>query len=597
VNLPARAEGGKGLVVHGIGIACFGVFVGCFFALIRWTYPEIGHDYRFFFAELLEGIWQFHHFGIGIPRYAVHLCGGSVLYGNPQDMFYSPTQFFALLLDPWRAIQLTILIFLIVGYVGWYRVGRDLLGISKQWSHVLALVVQANGFYFIHLVAGHVTYHAFALLGWFFLLLFDRKEFSDRASAAKRAAAFALLCAYVLYSGSWFVLFFLAIGFLLVLPLEIFLVDHPWKRFKQIMLRTTLFGAAALAIMGSKLVAIYSFMRFYPRVTPLITQDPSRSTVGFIADALWGLPQNGQRLGDLPGWPHEKSMLLSPITLIGLALGLMHLRLSISRKTGMKKVSHVAFVLGYGGLLLAMMIHLVRGYGWIADAVHRLPVGSSQYVSSRYLYLFALLLSVAGIWSMSKMMGYLGSRWNTIGMLFAAVTTIAAFAFGYVGMLPEVGMWTNVKDHRELWRRFDVSSPVAQVVSDTDFLSGTGRSCYEPILNSANNPSSVLHVGPVSDVENGYFNLMNPSCYQYPSENHCKPGDRIAVDDAENFAHFTHGLPVTWKVSRAQRVADVASGISLLCLLALFRYSSLLLGRGFRRSRSQPVTESTRSPQ
>jgi hypothetical protein len=400
-----------------------------------------------------------------------------------------------------------------------------------------------------------------------------------------------LLSAYVLYSGGWFVLFFLGIGFLLVLPLEIFLVDHPGKRLLQIMRRLSLFGVAALAIMISKLVAIHSFMRFYPRERPLISQDPSRSTVGFVADALWGLPQNGQRLGELPGWPHEKSVLIAPITLIGLVLGLVLLRLSISRKTGLAKFRLVVFALCYGGILLASMIQLVRGYGWIAEAIHRLPIGSSQYVSSRYLYLFSLLLSVAGVWSLGKMMGYLDDRWNILAMAFAGVTTVSALVFAYVGMLPEVGMWTNVKDYRELWTRFNVSSSVTRVVADTDFPSGTGRLCYEPILNSADNPSSVLHVGPISDVENGYFNLMNPSCYQYPIENHCKPGDRISVEDGENLSRFARGLPVTWKVSRAQRLADGVSGVSLLCLLALFRYSPLLLRRRFRHSRHRAVPE------
>lgn len=568
------------LATHGIGCASFGLFLVCFFALLHWHFPIVGHDYHLFFNQLLEGAWLFHHSGLDIPRYSVHVCGGSVLYGNPQDMFYSPAQFLSLILGPWFAIQSTILVSLIAGYVGWYRAGRDLMRLSKQWSHVLALVIQANGFYFMHLMAGHVTFHAFTFLGWFFLLLLDRNELVERRTVVRRTAAFALLCAYVLYSGNWIVLLFLGIGLCLVLPLDLFLAEDPIRRLRHLALRFALFGAAALMITSSKLVAIASFMRILSGEAPSIIQDPSHSALWLVAKALWGIPQSKYLLeGMQPEYIHEKSMLIAPVTLFGLFLGGFILIGSIRKKTGADRIGLLVLAGAYGGAMVMMMVQLVRGNSWIAEAFHELPLGVLQRISTRYLYLFSLLLSVAGIWALAKIMEYFGGRANTRGMLFAAATTVAAFFVGYVGMLPEVGLWPNVNDHRDLWRRFDRSSFVAQVVPATDFVAGTGRTCYEPILNAAGNPSSVLHVGSVWDRDNGYFNLMNPACYQYPEENSCKPGDRIAVDDAENLMRLTRGLPVTWKVSHAQQVADVVSSLSLLLLLVLLRYPTLLLGR------------------
>jgi hypothetical protein len=564
---------------HGFGIASFAAFLACFLVLINWYFPAVGHDYYLFFGELLEGKWLFHHFGLAIPRYALHLCGGSVLYGNPQDMFYSLAQVFFLLWGPWTAVLLTISVSLIAGYVGWFRVGRDLMGLSKQWGHVLALVVVSNGFYFMHLAVGHVTFAAFPLLGWFFWLLFERQDPAGPATVARKTAVFALLSAYVLYSGGWIVLLFLALGFLFALPVDVFLSEHPWKRLAQIMSRTALFGIAALAILGSKLVAIYSFMRFFPRAVPLVAQDPSRSALGFIVKALWGIPQTGQLLDGMPGYAHEKSTLIAPIALVGLVVGLLLLISSIRRRTGKGRVVLLVFASAYGGAVSMSMLQLVRGYGWIAQALHALPVGAAQRISSRYLYLFSVLLSLAGVWSVAKAMAHFGNKWNTRGVILATATTVAAFGIGCAGLLPIIGFWPNANDHREVWRRFDPSIPVTQVVEGTDFLAGTGRTCYEPVLNAADNPFSVLHVGRVSDVDNGHFNLMNPACYQYPDENHCKPSDRISVADADNLARFTRGQPVTWKVSRAQEAADIVSVMALLLCLVALRYSALLFGR------------------
>ena len=558
---------GRGLAVHGIGIANFAAFLACFFVLIHRYFPAVGHDYHSFFSELLEGKWQFHHFGLAIPRYALHLCGGSVLYGNPQDMYYSLAQLLALVLGPWPAIQLAVLVSMVAGYVGWYRVGRALLGLPTPWSHVLALVVLSNGFYFAHVAAGHVTFHAFALLGWFFLLLFERTTLPLRALVVSRASAFALLCAYVLYSGNWIVLLYLAMGFCLVLPLDIYLSEFRRDRLVQLAVRCAIFGAAALAIMGSKLVAIYSFMRFFPRESPIMAQDPTFSALWYIAKALWGIPQSGQLLATMaPSYVHEKTVLISPVTWIGLVIGLVLLVRSIRKSTGKQRVSVLVFAAVYGGAVLLAMIQLVRGYGWVAEAFHRLPVGASQRASSRYLYLLSLVLSLAGVWSLAKAMANLKRTWNILGMVVASLATVAAFVFGYGGMMSEFGFWPNANDHRELWWKFNPSIPVTRVVEGTDFVAGTGRTCYEPVLNAAGDPFSVLHTGPVSDQDSGFFDLMNPACYQYPNENHCKPGDRISIGDGDNLRRFTTGLPVTWEVSRAQQVADLVSAFSLVVL-------------------------------
>lgn len=104
---------------HAIGIACFAAFLSAFFVLLHWNYPDTGHDFGGVFAKLIEGTWHFHHRGLAVPRYAVHICGGSVLYGNPEDLFYSPAQMLAFVLDPWLSIQLVLGAALVVGYVGW----------------------------------------------------------------------------------------------------------------------------------------------------------------------------------------------------------------------------------------------------------------------------------------------------------------------------------------------------------------------------------------------------------------------------------------------------------------------------------------------
>ena len=48
---------------------------------------------------------------------------------------------------------------------------------------------------------------------------------------------------------------------------------------------------------------------------------------------------------------------------------------------------------------------------------------------------------------------------------------------------------------------------------------------------------------------NDRFNMYHPACMQYPKENNCRPGDRIHVNDADNWERFRMGEKTTWKVS------------------------------------------------
>jgi hypothetical protein len=515
------------------------------------------------------------HGGLAIPRYAVHLCGGSVLYGHPLDMFYSPAHLLSWLTDPWIAMCLTMAAAFVVGYLGWYRLGRDLLDLSESWSHVLALVVVANGFHFVHLLAGHFTYHGFPLLGWLLWLLFERNPDATRADVAKRTIWFALLCAYLLYSANWTVLFFAALSSLLVLPLDIFLTGARRRRLLELAVRFAVFASAALALMASKLVAVGSFVRHFPRVLPLEEHDPAHSILGHMARALWVIPQNGKLLDDTGGFFHERSMLLSPMTLVGLLLGLLVLARSLRDRSSLARVRLLVFAVLYGGLTLLAMVHLVRGRGWFAVALHGLPLGSSQHVSSRYLYPFSLLLSATGIWTLATLVRRLAQRWQMTIVTLAAASTVTAFVAGYASALPEVGLFENVEDYRASWKKLDEAPPVTRVVEFVDFFAGSVKGCYEPILNASGDPFGVLHLGPISDRDNGYFNLMNPACYQYPKENQCVPGERIREDDVDNLHRFAHGEQVTWRISFLQEVADLLSRLAFLAVAIIAVYLSV----------------------
>jgi len=239
------------------------------------------------------------------------------------------------------------------------------------------------------------------------------------------------------------------------------------------------------------------------------------------------------------------------------------------------------------------MVQLVRGRGWFAEILHDLPVGASQRLSTRYLYLFALLLSVAAVQSLARATRRVGRKWCLALLASATFTTVAAFSLAHVDMLGEVGLASNMTDHRANWQKVERHDVVKRVSFFTEFNGATGRTCYDPILNAAGTPSEILHEGAVSDLEDGYLNMMNPACCQYPAENRCSPGARIAAADADNLLRFTSGRAVTWKVSTAQRLADLLSLASMVAAIAALIYAGVRRGGKPTRGTAPPPTETS----
>jgi hypothetical protein len=534
---------------------------------LRARLPYIGHDFAFTLRWLLDGKWHFMHQGLLPFRYAVHNCGGDVMYGNPHEMFYSLPQLITLLAEPWLAIQASIAAAIIAGYWGWYRVGRDVLMLPVHWSHVLATVIVGNGFHIMHVIVGHFTYHTFPLLGILFWLLLRKRQDTNK-SLVLSSAGFAFVCAIMLYSGGWTGLFFGMAGFALVLPLVLILTPGC-RAFAGTMLpRWICFAAAATAVCISKVVAVYSVMQWFPRYLPL-EGFSGGATTSYILRVLWQLPHHAGIYEGTPFMIHEKFMFTSLIVPIGLALGIV---LWLRGREPMHPM-RVALAGAYMVLFAILMREFTSGHGSIVAFVHTLPVFSSQHVPTRYLYLFALPLSAVGVWCWARFSHVSLPMWDRRIASACIATTIAGLFFALYPLLPSLFIPINIDEHRNHMALFDqnLRMPVTQVVeSDGDLIGTTGMRCLNPLLEYAGNPQQrVLHVGPASDVSDGWFNLMNPACYQYPRENLCRPGDRILEVDRSNFERFTHGQPVTWKVSELQHVADLISLFAFTTLIVL----------------------------
>lgn len=547
-------------------------FLIVFTLLLNIRYPHIGHDFRLFFPFLLEGKWHVFHNGFWPLRFAVHLCGGFPLYGNPNDAFYSLTQILVLFIPPWIAVQLTAAFMLIAGYAGWMLFGRDVLLLQRGWQRVFAFIVTANGFYFSHVLVGHINFLSFPLIGILLWIIFDKKDQFD-LSVLHRSVFFALISAVIMYSGGYYTMIhFTVLAAILVMVGIFFIGVDDRLTLRGFAVRSVACGIASFCISLSKIVAVTELLNGMPYSVYVPRMSEGQNAFLYVVRALWALPQSNAHFNGIPWSLHEKTMHLSPVVLVGLIAGIV--LLFMRGRSKLMFIQRLSIFL-FSVLLLVVFMEISHAGGPLAKAFFSLPIFSSFRVSTRFLFIFALWLSMVSVSSLARLASAMPPRFEALCVRASLMVTLCAFLVAYAPIMSQFDLSMNdktrtvelVESLRKGWDK-----PVEEVRSANYSFDGTTNiMCrYESVFLGGHNPQkNWLREGPVTDVKNGYFNLANPSCYQYGAENGCVPGQAIHVTDKENFENFRNGKPVSWRLSVRQYISDAISMIALVFCVSI----------------------------
>ena len=79
------------------------------------------------------------------------------------------------------------------------------------------------------------------------------------------------------------------------------------------------------------------------------------------------------------------------------------------------------------------------------------------------------------------------------------------------------------------------------------------------------------------DEKDGHFSFFNPSCFLFPKENNCLPGDTFKVSEKEKLNQFTSYQKFDFKKNKFQIIANYISIFTLLFCLLYIVYSFIKL--------------------
>ncbi len=568
----------KPLVFGAILIA---IYSAVFVAYMGRIFPIIGHDFSYFMPRLIDTYLHYSINGLGIQWYTPSFGGGVPAYANPQSIQFSLVQLLTSFVNPWLATVFATIIHIFVGFFASYFFFKNLINLDWATSLLGALLFVVNGFYIQHISVGHIGFLGFTLLPVILYFLFRKTQ-----SYVIEGILISIVLALIFYSAGIYIFVIFIFSLSLLIPLLYVFRSHLFN-WKLLGLRGLIGVSWAFGLVLSKLWAMLAFTKLFPREISYYIQsswiDGLSSIVGQLLGTMTMAPfywltekslvpfstyfskwiGEGHKL-----WEYDVS--ISPVLWFLIALGVFWVLIDIKNPKKLTFQQHMAVLV----LILALVLttSAITTKGFIYDFLKQLPGFKSLNVTLRYTAAFIFPLSLIGAISYNRLIINANDRKRELMLILFSII-VFIFLLPYF-RVPEkyTGQWFDAQNLIDTYYSIkNGNSPmVNQIldVRDTETIPNEASNIYphDPIFGyAADKFHPEISVGPVGQVENGYFNINNASGLLYPAINHTRPFERIKIEDKKAFNDFVQRRQPEWKRPAGQYVADL---ISIFCLCA-----------------------------
>jgi len=553
----------------------------------------LGHDYSYFFPNLLAGYYWFISEGmLQTPAFLPHICGGIPYYANPQSMYHSIPQILMFLTDPLTSIRFTWIFFAIIGYLGVFSLIRFRMGSSIWAANLCAVIFLFNTFYATRMVVGHLAFHVFMLVPVIAFTLLQPTTFLSSSARITRVLLGAVLISYFIHAG----------GAAVVLPsmVSLLFIWAIWTRRKDLdsLLNLIFASLVALFLSASKLTASIHLLKQFPRdFYPIPGAQDVYQTVLIALSGLF-YPSEADRNGvivnrafNLDSHEFDYGLGLAPLIIIFIALVLKlrtgmppHLKLTLTSITKAMLIT----------MLLILPIALnVYSEQW-ADNIKSLPVVGSSTSLFRWFLIYIPVLIILTARALDQIESvHLKTASTFLGLIVvwsAGVVSERSYdkLLGYDGTKITTA-WDVAKNSKEIVPIQQISLDLYEghrtpVVGSGNVMA-EGISplvCYEPIFGYRLEgfPHSQVEPGPVLSSDTEFLNFHNPACMLFPEENQCVAGDRFQESQIGNLINLSQYRAFDYNQPLDQVIANWLTRISWIGIL-------LILLRNLGSSRSK----------
>lgn len=568
-----------------------GIFIAAYVAWhVNYHYPIVGWDHKYFFTRLIDTHLHYRVNGFTIQWYTPSFGGGLPGYPHPLNAQFSLPQILTLFIEPWSAVLTSYFVYVLIGYTCAYVFLRRSLGFGWMPATLGAALFSANGFYLQHLANGHFNFQAFPILPLFLVALFEK-----RLSISCAAVLIALGGGLLIYSASTYPTIFIGLSLLITLPLAWLIRPEmfDWPRLGKLIIFG---GLLALGLTLSKLYAVASFMRFFPREMQATFEIPLKlAPVGLFLQlfGIMGLAPiyalTGENVitirellqaytGAYAGlW--ELDLSLSPVVWILLPGGILTLGyLLLTKRLAVSMLKGRLLALAWLAFAVCLALEFTFARGYIYPILRELPFLRALHVNPRFgsAFLFPLALFSAytlQLWTRSL-------KEARALAIFLPFHILALLSLGAYLLIPLDRLQQRTFDLRglqEVYRKIEQGEtfPIDYIDDINDQRTFDDRASnllpYDTLFGyNQGTFQATIAIGPAREIRDGYFNMTNPAGLVYPEVNNSSPWERIPADQQEQLEDFLARRQPDWSIPAGQKAANAVSLVSLVIMLGLF---------------------------
>jgi hypothetical protein len=569
-----------------------------FIAFMTRQFPFVGSDYSYFIPRLIDTYLHYLINGFSIQWYTPSFGGGLPAYPNPQHIQFSVPQLLLFVFNPWSTILLSIGLFTIIGYISCYLFFKRVLVAGWKASAVGALCFSINGFYLHHMNVGHLGFLGYPLLPLILLNILDAN-----IPIVIAAIVVSLSMAILVYGAGFIMIVIFLLSASMTVPL-VYILQPSKINIKRFVVLLIIPSLLFLSLSSSKIFAVYSFMRLFPRIlSDLYNVSVVQGLVGIVLQLTTTPLLNPFRVlahqqdpynflrqwtgADYGLWELDTSVPSSII--ITLIVGCAYAVFAFSKRKIKISLMQTASM-----ITLVFFACLTAGFamakGPLYHLADQLPFMESLHVNVRYTsaFIFPLILLATALWGFLLQERLANKTADIIFVMLNLLTILSTFSYFLVSDYDSRGL--DIRPSIQTYRMIKEGNrfPVEKIMDVLDanvFLNmASSMQPYEPIFGyylEVFKPE--YKVGNVMLVSEGYFNFTNPTGYVFPEANNSYPFERISVDEQDKLVNFLNRRQPDWKIPPLQDFLDKLSvstfllEMVVLVIYLLYQLRSFLL--------------------
>ena len=551
---------------------------------------NLGNDYSQFIPNFIFGKIWFHKNFLSVPWFSPSFCCGIPFFGDPQTMYYTIQQLFFIIFSPIIALKLIFLFFSFIGFVGTFL----LINKSFKKNIYIALIASSlflfNGFVNYRLVIGSVV-----SLNYIFIPLYCYLVINSFYNNENKKTSFffiiisGLLLSHIIQSTGG------PIAIITILSIIFITLLHVYF-FEKIQIFYHLFFSflVGFLISSSKIIASLSLLNNFPRENPPIFFESYYDLISNVFRSLFFYPDSQKfNLNVINSLPYKMEVheLEFGITIVPLIIFLLFF-INI-KKFKFPKFSPIKLI-----ALLAMFLLLVfaGSINVLNDQLgiifRELPLIKSNWVNFRFLAIFILPIIIIVSFIIDKII----LTENKIKM-FALTCLLIIFFQNYFykkdyyhkqnyktetiqEFYYDKNRLKNIKVKNIVIITDKNKKPLINLQRNNLFIHELSPMfCYNTlygynlealpqnfIFNKLNevNENLFYYTGDPKLVTNDKLNFFDPSCFVYPNENNCKPGDLFDKSKINQLENLLNYKSYDFKLSFIQKIFNFINVFSII---------------------------------